>query len=121
MLTCLDPRGALSGTDQVGQGIPVTLLRSVLLSGGEGRHPTPVSATGEEQKGAQSLEEMLVGPGWFLGVALSHLPLLCAFPHPPPRSDSHTLLVSVIPPTTGPLHMLFTFFFDQQYIFLINK
>ena len=77
----------------------------------------PVSATGEEQKGAQSLEEMLVGPGWFLGVALSHLPLLCAFPHPPPRSDSHTLLVSVIPPTTGPLHMLFTFFFfDQQVV-----
>lgn len=44
------------------------------------------------------------------GVAQSHLPLLSVplapvlLPH---------LLVSVIPPTTGPLHMLF--------IFLINK
>ena len=59
------------------------------------------------------------GAGWSRvvlgGSSVSSPTTLCAFP--PPHSDSYTLLVSVILPTTGPLHMLFTFFFlDQQIV-----
>lgn len=45
--------------------------------------PTSVSATREEQKEAQRLEEMPLSPGLFLGVVLSHLPSLSVPSHPP--------------------------------------
>lgn len=109
MLTCLDPRGALSGADQVGQGIPVTLLRR--------RRKTPNPSLchrgraegGPPSGGDAGRSRVVLG-----GSSVSPPTTLCAF-HPSPRSDSSC--VSVIPPTTGPLHMFtFFFFFDQQVV-----
>ena len=93
------PRGAVSGTDQVGQGSYVTLFC-------RRRHPAPVSATGERQKGAQRLEGHLQVQGGSRGGSTS----LCLLS---PFLLSHTLLVSVIP------HRFFAhviYFFDQQVV-----
>lgn len=56
---------------------------------------------------------MPVSPGLFLGVVLSHVPLL-SVPSPPPYSDSYTLLVCDSAYHRSFAHVVYIFF-------LINK
>lgn len=54
---------------------------------------------------------MPVSPGLFLGVVLSHLPLLSVpSPPPPPQSDSYTLLVCDSAYHRSFAHVVYIFF-----------